>query len=208
MKSRSCAAFALALCALPATVFASSLGPADGFAGNPPDNFDCTLCHFSFPVNSGDGGLQILGLPAEYVPGQTYALTVQLEDPGQARWGFELTVLDDADFLQEGGSLLVTDAVNTQISENSGGSEVDFLKQTSEGTYQGQADGPVTWDFEWVAPDAAVESVTFYVAGNAADGDLSFSNDYIYTGTYGVRPGDPTPTLDSTWGAIKQLFVR
>lgn len=197
----------LACCALPVTAFAYSSGPPDGFSGNPPFDSDCTTCHFSFDVNSGDGNLEILGLPPEYEPGATYPLTVRLSDPGQVRWGFELTVLDDLDFGLQGGQLEVTDPVSTQISidpEN----EADYLKQTSDGIRDGVPDGPVDWTFSWIAPGPEKQSVTFYIAGNAADGDYSLTNDYIYTRTYTLRPSETTPVTASTWGRVKQLFRR
>ena len=200
-------AAALTLLAIPSLASAYSFGPPDGRAGNPPFNENCTECHFSFDVNSGDGALELLGLPTEYVPGEVYPLTVQLSDPGQMRWGFELTVLDDADFNLQGGQLQVTDAVQTQISLDPE-SEADYLKHTFDGLHDGVTDGPVTWDFEWVAPGPEKNSVTFYVAGNAADGDFSLTNDYIYTRSFTLRPSDPTPVNGSTWGQIKRLFAR
>ncbi|MEZ4649230.1 MAG: choice-of-anchor V domain-containing protein [Candidatus Eisenbacteria bacterium] len=198
-------AAALSLLAIPTLASAYSSGPPDGVSGNPPFNANCTECHFSFDVNSGDGSLELLGLPAEYVPGQVYPLTVQLSDPGQVRWGFELTVLDDADFALQGGQLQVTDPTNTQISLDSE-TEADYLKHTFDGIFDGVSDGPVSWDFEWVAPGPEKNSVTFYVAGNAADGDFSLTNDYIYTTTITLRPSDPTPIDDTSWGRIKRLF--
>src|SRR5262245_15237315 len=71
-----------------APAFAYPDGPPDGFAGNPPNFFSCVLCHGTYDVNSGDGSLELLGLPAAYTPGATYDLTVKLQDPGQMRWGF------------------------------------------------------------------------------------------------------------------------
>lgn len=204
-------AVALASCVAPSLIASAaqgfSSGPPDGFAGNPPAFEACNICHFSFELNSGDGDLQVLGMPATYVPGAVYNLSVQLEDPGQLRWGFELTVLDDDDPLSEGGALGVADAVNTQISLDSNGT-VDYLKHTSDGTYGGTNDGPVTWDFVWTAPDAAVGPISFYVAGNAANGDGSLINDYIYTRSYTLDPEDATPTRQTTWGRVKQLYDR
>jgi hypothetical protein len=187
----------------PAVASAYSGGPPDRFANNPPFNQNCTLCHFSYELNSGDGELQLDGLPAEFQPGQTYPLTVLLSDPGQIRWGFELTVLDDADPFVEGGSLVVTDDLHTQISENVDGTE-DYLKHTSEGTYW-PIPGAVSWDFDWIAPD--LPSVTFYLCGNAADADQSFVGDYIYAITAQVPRGEPpTPVVESTWGRVKSLY--
>jgi hypothetical protein len=152
-----------------------SSGPPDGFCGNPPTMVTCEACHVSPP---GDGALSLSGLPAGgYDLGTTYALTVILADQGQRRWGFELTALETAAFTQA-GTFIVTDPVNTQLSDNQA-PDPDFLKHTTTGTYNGTLDGPVSWNFDWTAPTSG-ELVTFYVAGNAADGNGSNSGDYIY----------------------------
>jgi hypothetical protein len=145
------------------------------------------------------------GLPSSYQSGQTYPLTVRLRDPGQQRWGFELTVLDDADFYAQGGSLAVTDSAHTQLSEDYEGTE-DYLKHTLNGTYNGTPDGPVTWDFDWTAPDPGVSSVTFYVVGNAANGDFDSTGDYIYASSFPLEAGPPVPTISTTWGRVKSLY--
>jgi tetratricopeptide (TPR) repeat protein len=56
-------------------------GPPDGFAGNPPSFNSCVLCHGDFELNSGNGGLELLGLPSAYAAGATYDLTVRLRTP-------------------------------------------------------------------------------------------------------------------------------
>jgi len=205
MSIRLYATALLAITAAPSMSLASSFGPADGFAGNPPFNNNCTACHFEHEVNSGDGALDLLGLPTEYTPNQTYTLSVELSDPGQQRWGFELTALDVNDVLAQGGQLVVTDAVRTQLSEDSEGTE-DYLKQTIDGTYDDTFDGPVTWTFDWTAPDASLDGVTIYVAGNATNGDFSLSGDYVYTRVFDLLPAGTTPVQESTWGQVKALY--
>ncbi len=154
---------------------AFSSGPPNGYAGDPPGMNNCTACHSSFPVNSGDGTLSLVGLPDTYQPESTYTLQVVLEDPGQSRWGFELTVIDEAG--NQAGTLEAVD--NTvQISEGAG-NQRDYAKQTLTGTFTGQSSA--TWTFRWTAPPAGTGPVTFYVAGNAANGNFSTSGDYIYT---------------------------
>lgn len=180
----------------------SANGPDDGYAGNPPDFLNCTVCHFDFPPNSGDGALQILNLPPVYVPGSTYTLMVALTDPGQQRWGFEVTVLDAV--AQQAGTLVVTDAVRTKLSDNAG-SDPDYLKHTFEGTDMGVPDAAPGWSFDWVAPN--LPSVTFYIAGNAANASEDPSGDYIYTREYTIQQGT-TATDASTWGKIKTLYSR
>ncbi|MCA9728610.1 MAG: choice-of-anchor V domain-containing protein [Candidatus Eisenbacteria bacterium] len=205
MKRTNVPGLAGLICALvPALASAYSSGPLDGFSNNPPIYLNCTFCHATYELNSGDGDLQILGLPSEYVPGQTYPLTVLLEDSGQMRWGFELTVLDDSDDYAQGGDMVVTDPVNTQLSEDSEGTR-DYLKQTTEGTHW-PSGGPTTWSFDWIAPD--LPSVTFYFCGNAANGDETSDGDYIYARSAPVTRREPTPVSESSWGRVKSLYVR
>ena len=155
--------------------FAFSSGPLDNYCGNPPLNNNCTQCHNSFPVNSGNGTLQLEVTPT-YVPGTTYTLIVSLSNTGQSRWGFELTPM--AGFVAA-GTLVVTDTTHTQLSDNPSPAP-DFLKHTRAGTYAGITTG-ATWDFQWVAPPAGTGTVTFYVAGNAANNSATSLGDYIYT---------------------------
>lgn len=173
-------------------------GPPDGMAGDPPSSETCLLCHSDFPLNSGAGQLALLGVPQTFTPGQSYGLTIELDDPAQQRWGFELTVLDAAN--EAAGTLVVTDPVNTQLSDNPAPA-ADYLKQTWDGTYAGTA-GPAHWDFTWVAPAAG--DVTFYLAGNAADYNHAPTGDYIYA--IQVAVGGAVPVEATSWGRIKGTF--
>jgi hypothetical protein len=156
----------------------------------------CEACHVSLP---GDGTLSLTGAPAGgYDPGATYTLTVILADPGQRRWGFELTALETAAHTQA-GTFIVTDQINTQLSDNES-PDADFLKHTSVGTHNGTLDGPVEWRFDWTAPLSG-NLVTFYIAGNAANGNGNSNGDFIYAIQQPVPPAttaialDPSPAL-------------
>ena len=180
---------ALALSLLTTSLaLAWSSGPPDGFAGEPPQFVSCTACHGS---NVGDGSLALLGVPVGgYNPGATYTLTVRLADPGQLRWGFELVALTNA-ALTQAGTITVTDDVHTQLSDYPD-PDPDYLKHTSDGTYPGTP-GPTGWSFDWQAPTTG-ESITFYVAGNAANNNNSPFGDFIYllqvpvASTTGIEP--------------------
>ncbi len=192
---------------LPAGLLFSS-GPPDGRAAAPPDFIACNICHTGAALNGGDGTLAISGPPAEYTPGTTYTVTVTLEDPGQKRWGFELTALDESG--AGAGTLTVIDPVNTQKSV-SGGRQ--YLKHTSAGTFNGTMNGPVSWSFDWTAPPAGSGTVFFYAAGNAANGNLNTVGDVIYTAatasaeagaphadaTLVLQPDTIAPRRGSTW---------
>ncbi|MDK9698555.1 MAG: hypothetical protein OEM52_00195 [bacterium] len=168
-----------------------SSGPLDGYAGNPPLMNNCTECHDSNPLNSGTASISVIGLPDFYYPGETYTVQMQLQQTGQSRWGFELTSLKETNY-QQAGSLNVTAPVFTQLSVGVG-NDPDYLKHTTTGTFQNSFNGPVYWNFSWTAPTAGSDTVGFYLAMNAANGDESNRNDYIYTRQYFI-PEATTPT--------------
>jgi len=164
----------LAAILVAATAAAFSGGPLDGLT-NAPGEGNCTGCHASFPLNSGTGVLDIVNVPTAYTPGTDYDLTISLSDPDASRWGFEMTVLDGTDAFT--GALAALDA-NTQVSTG-GALGRTYVKQTSPGTNNGQT-GSNTWTVRWTAPAGGTGDVTFYIAGNAANGNFTTSGDRIY----------------------------
>lgn len=190
-----------------ATLSAHSGGPNNGLAAQPGNYANCTQCHSTNAVNAGDGAMSVQGVPASYMPGQTYRLTVTLEDPGQSRWGFELVALDQSD--ANAGGLTSVDG-NTQTSIDSAGRI--FAKQTRPGTFAGTSNGPVSWDLDWTAPAAGTGTVSFFAAGNAANNNNGNSGDFIYTAasaaaeagagkeaTVVVQPDDPSVKRNDTF---------
>ncbi|MCX7836219.1 MAG: T9SS type A sorting domain-containing protein [bacterium] len=161
-------------------ILAYSGGPPDGYAFQ---TMNCTSCHNSFPLNSGNGSLQLIGQPIStgyYTPNTQYQLSVVLEDPGQTRWGFELTSFSQANTSVQMGSFGTIQGVQTvQISDNPS-TMWDYVKQTSQGAYTGQPNGPVSWPFMWTAPAEGSGTVVFSFAGNAANNNRGTSGDYIY----------------------------
>ena len=167
------------------TAFANSGGPPNGLAGNPPNLFNCTFCHTTYPVNTGTGTVELTGFPVDgFIPNALYTLTLTVDDPGQTRWGFELTSQydDGAGGNPQAGVITVIQSDYTQAATSSG---LTFLKQTSDGTFAGTA-GPASWEFEYTAPDETVDLITFYVAANGADNDGFNTGDYIYAVTFAI----------------------
>jgi len=152
-----------------------STGPLDNKCGNPPANTYCTECHATYPLNSGLGSVNISGLPASYISGHVYPLTITVSHPTALRWGFELTAQDPSN--GAAGEFTLADAVNTQLSNHLADSS-DFVKHTSVGTFPGTS-GSHTWGFNWTAPNDNL-GATFYYAGNAANNNNGSNGDYIY----------------------------
>jgi uncharacterized protein (TIGR03437 family) len=159
-----------------------TLAPA---LGTFPAELTCNACHLSFPLNSGPGVLSISGLPPIYMPGQEITVTVTVAQADRARYGFEAQVLDDQG--RKVGDLVVTDAARTQIVTGVG----DFIgRQYIEHTLAGVTPNGTnqnSWSFTWRAPAQSAGRVTFYVAGNAANGSNTNQGDYIYTISQSVQ---------------------
>lgn len=164
-------------CLAPHHVLAFSGGPPDARTGAPGET-TCTQCHTTFPLNSGTGALTLLGAPDTYTPGNTYRLIVRLEDPSASRWGFELTALDASN---SAAGDLANAGTSTQTSTAPNGRE--YAKHTSSGTAFGTT-GAHQWEFDWTAPVEDTGAVTFWFAGNAANGNSASSGDRIYNSNF------------------------
>src|SRR5262249_47502723 len=168
---------------------AFSSGPPPARTGAPGEG-TCVACHNSFALNSGPGTLRITGLPANYSPNQQVTVTVTLAQPNRARYGFQLTALDDLG--RQAGTLVVTDANRTQlITGTVGGNLRQYIEHTFNGV-QPTSPNQGSWVFTWTAPATSVGRVTFYAAGNAANGSGTNSGDFIYTTSVGIQPSCPS----------------
>jgi hypothetical protein len=164
-------------------VYAKSEGPDPGYTGAPGDLGDCTACHDTFVnANVGAGHVTIGSNPPVYQPGQSYTLTVTVQDPQpmRRRWGFQMTAMDASgapagSFTSLGGETqVVTGGPNLMGRQ--------YIEHTQLGTFAGTPAGH-TWQIRWTAPSADIGTVRFFAAGNAANNDGTNQQDYIYTTT-------------------------
>lgn len=197
----------------PRSAGAFSYEPPTGHTGAPGEG-TCASCHFGDDVF--DGSLSI-SAPDEYQPGMNYTITVTLQDPGQMRWGFSLVPLrrdTNTEELVMAGSLTNLSPL-TLIQEVFDGRQ--YVSHTSnagdpgepDGTFLGTADGPVSWSFAWTAPTAGSDTVTFYAAGNAANGnEQNGAGDFVYTTAAVSAEGSTTAvtSTSTTWGKIKMRY--
>ena len=183
--------------------FAHSYGPPPGVTAAPGDNpRACTQCHAG-TLNSGSGSVKIIPLSgAVYIPGVKQRLTVQVSDPNQQRWGFELTARLNSDPQNSSaGDFVPVDNFTQVICADTGAkpcSTTSFIMHTSAGTRNGTKGG-ASFQFDWNPPATNVGPVTLYVAGNAANGNSSSSGDLIYTSSLQMDPLTPSaPVLTSS----------
>jgi hypothetical protein len=172
-----------------ATTYGFASGPPFGHTGAPGEQ-TCVECHTG-TLNSGAGRVTISGVPDKYVPGTEYTLTVKVEHPDRQRWGFQLTALDGAS-KPVGAFTLVDRSTTRTVSGNGTLTGRKYVEHTSLGTFEGKP-GSASWDVKWTAPATDAGRVTFYAAGNAANGNNQSSGDLIYTTS--VSSGTSTPTI-------------
>lgn len=196
--------------------WAHSFGPDPRYTGAPGDDPKaCTACHFGTPLNGGAGSVKIV-LPgaATYTPGVTQHILVQVADPAQKRWGFQLTARLATDLANgQAGDFTPSDG-NTQVICDNGQKApcpspnmVKFIEHTSAGTRPGTANG-ATFELDWTPPAAGSGDVMLYAAGNAANGDNNLTGDHIYTTSVKLSAASsppPAPTGPSTRFTVHNL---
>ncbi|MDO8142682.1 MAG: choice-of-anchor V domain-containing protein [Candidatus Brocadiales bacterium] len=171
------------------TTFAFSSGPIDGRTGSPADSLKTcndTGCHNSYTLNSGSAVFSI-SAPGSYTPGESLSIAISFNNSSTAKHGFELSALDANN--SNVGTFSSVDG-NTQTSNG------NYIKHTSAGSSQ---PGNASWNVQWTAPASDVQNpVTFYAAGNEANGDGTNQGDYIYTTTAQTSSAAATPTTTPT----------
>ena len=182
---------------------AFSAGPPAGYT-HAPGELDCSDCHTS-PTSSA--GTLTLGTPAKYTPGQTYDITVThaTADPTRVRWGFEMTALDSGD--QKAGSFAPADDLTRVINGEGPFPGREYVEHTSKGTFSGQQNG-ANWTFKWTAPSDDVGPITFFLAGNQANGDGNSSGDNIFFTFKAATFQPPAPDFQVTVTPSARTIVR
>jgi hypothetical protein len=201
----------------------SEYGPLASSTGAPairakPAEWNCTLCHLNFSwnnLNTPGGAVEILDLPATYVAGETYRLRVRLSTDSTAsfperEWGFQITAVRASD--GEGCGTFVLDVADADSLQIVSGTESGIPELASrwyvEHKFAGvrhDVAGSAEWTFSWRAPDAPEDTVLFYCAGNAGNGDMSPDGDFIFTAADTVLD-QATPVLPVSWGAVKRRY--
>lgn len=158
-----------------ARVKASAGGPDPRSTGAPGEQTCASsACHLGSPVNSGSGSVSLSGIPANYALNQEYTITVTVSQSGRSTFGFQATVIDDqgrevGTFTAGAGTGLIASPVGNNLRR--------YVRHTTPKETANQG----VWTFRWKAPSQSAGRVTFYAAGNAANGDTTQSGDLIYT---------------------------
>ena len=169
--------------------YSNTGGPTNTDAtGSPFDSNQnaCRQCHTTFGLNSGTGSVTV-NAPASYYPGETYTVTVTVEQstPTPAKYGFQALALRDNN--SAGGTITSGSGQSTWTSSGR-----TYVQHNSTTNTTG------IWSFTWNAPSFA-DTVVFYAGGLAANGANGNQNDYVYTTTTTILPITPISfSKDST----------
>ncbi|MEP6786867.1 MAG: choice-of-anchor V domain-containing protein [Acidobacteriota bacterium] len=169
-------------------VGASASGPSPSHTGAPAED-NCTACHTSYPVDSGDGSVSITGVPINYTPGQQVPITVKTAQSDATIYGFQLTAINASGQTVGTFTLPSQNPSTMQLVDNIIGGQIRvYVEHTVDGLFTNNVFGSNSWTFTWTAPNPSAGTVFFYAAGNAANSDGTPTGDYIYTTTATTTP--------------------
>ena len=197
--------------ALPVLLLAYLSGLDAGVAGVPEED-TCADCH-SGPSGSGSVTVTFPGART-YTPGAKQHLVVNIVDPAQQRWGFQLTARQANSSSTQAGAFTpgadgYTQLVCTQTNFDSqafgptcatNGMALQYIEHTQSGSRLGTTGG-VTFEFDWSPPATDVGNLVVYIAALAANGDNTARGDHNYTARYTLTPASagpaPPPAISS-----------
>ena len=143
----------------------SSLPPT-GTTGAPGEA-DCTACHFGTPKDAaGTINFTFSDSTLEYEPGQTYTISVGVENGSKN--GFEMTILDSTD---NAAGTFAADANSATITA----SGRNYIRHSN-------SSGVQSWTFDWTAPNTNKGDLSVYYAFNHSNDNNSKNGDTIYLG--------------------------
>lgn len=182
-----------------AIVMTSSILSENGKAGKTgsPGELTCRDCHSDFAANSGGGSITITNTGMtnwQYVPGQTYPITVTVARTGSAVFGLGVECLTAAN--TNAGTLVITNSAQTQIKTVtvSGAVRNNVVHQLNAG----HTPNTKSFTFNWTAPAAGTGAVKFYFAGIAGDFSGDEGGDYVYNSSQTVTEYCATPATPGT----------
>ncbi|GEM_PF-3582802 len=171
-------------------LIANSASPPDGHTGAPGDGL-CSDCHGGSNPLGLDGEIEISGPGPNVLAGETYQLSVLVTNPNgiAQKAGFQIVALDEND-----GNVgtLSNPSANATLSTSGGRT---YFKHNPSVDFP--ASNEVEWTVDWTAPTGMTSSfVTFYGAGNIADGNGLNTQDFIVTDELDADIEQPTQPLE------------
>jgi hypothetical protein len=182
------------------TTYSNPDGAPSSVTGSPGDgNQTCARsgCHSGNTVQV-QAGMITSDIPAEgYIPGQTYTITVAINQAGTSRWGFEASPQDLTG--AKIGSMTLTNTGQTRLISSG-----KYVTHTSAGN--SGSTGSKSWTFDWIAPVAGTGNFSFYASVMAANNDGGRSGDNVFTDELAVNESTST-SMDANHAEKDNLSV-
>lgn len=171
--------------------YKKSAGAHPGSTGAPGDNTCAKVgCHVGTPVTYNDTTVNKLifsQADSTYLPGQTYTITIKVQNPGLQRFGFECQPLKDATNTDI-GNIIITDATRTHTLAHTIASGVrNSVTHSTVGTTE-LMPGFNEWSFDWTAPSTDEGDIVFYYATNNTNNNNTASGDRVYCNSFRIKP--------------------
>jgi hypothetical protein len=163
-----------------------------GSNGSPGEGTCATgNCHNTSAADTGPGSVavSIEGLidGNMYVPGQSYQVSVTVQQQGIGLFGFGLESLQESG--ANAGTWVPGEDSHVLTAAVSGNSRATITHIDNSGFSSNSR----TWTFTWNAPSSAIP-VNMYAAGNAANANNARTGDFIYTTSLALMPA---PVLEA-----------
>ena len=207
-------AVAVTLCR--GALLAYSSGAPPRCSGVPGDNpGSCTFCHRGLALNGGQGSVKIVLQGGDsYTPGVTQHIMVQVSDPQQRRWGFQMSARLKSDLANgQAGDFKPSDGF-TQVICDSGALKpccndamVQFIEHTLAGTRRGTPDG-ATFEFDWTPPSTDAGNVVLSTSPGCGRWSLATAIMEGMQIRYTSRPASPTGAAWRITGCWVQFRSR
>lgn len=175
-----------------------------GYTGSPSE-LTCIDCHSTYgSSNSGPGTIYLTSTMSnwQYVPGQTYTISVVVKHTGKPLFGLGFEALTASN--TNAGTLQITNTIKTQIKTKtiSGVTRNNVVHKMNGGL----ASDSCVFTFNWTAPATNIGNVNFYFSGIAANNDGSEDFDYVYNSSKLVTPASTTGLLENGKNESLKLF--
>lgn len=158
-----------------------------GYTGSPGEN-TCVNCHNSTGAsNTGPGSITIRSNMNnwEYVPGQTYSISVVVSQAGRSLFGLGFEALSSSN--TNAGTLTITNSTATRL-RTAQNSRINVVHQQNGGV----SPDSMVFTFNWTAPATNIGNVTFYFAGIAANNNGQNNGDNVYNSSKVATPATTT----------------
>ena len=181
--------YVFALLAGMTLIISWSGNPPNGRTNAPGDGY-CADCH---TLNGGgqDGSIVVTGFPSTISPSTAYILTITNSNPNgmASEAGFQMTILNSSNDI---AGAMTSPSPNSTVTPSAGR---EYWEHNPAQSYPGN--NMVEWTVTWTSPAGpADEEITYYAAGNVANGNGSTSGDLIVSSTgSGTMDGGAEPLI-------------